>query len=148
MHIGQGDAIFFLKCNHVISMLFYTYQYKSVFIFYNYQRLSAAGVPLYFTAIAENSAGMRSQTSCFLPTYDVTLPDGRFQEEFKTTSNPDQLRAAVKVNEDSEINHKMVGVGYGKEIYGDQIVPWSPVSLDYRSQGDIGMAIISENKKY
>lgn len=95
---------------------------------------------MHFTVIAENSAGERSKASCDLPTYDVTLPDGRFQEEFITSSNPDALKAAVKINEDSELNHRMVGVGYGKDIYGDQIIRWSDVVLQKYRHGYISTA--------
>lgn len=102
---------------------------------------------MYFTVIAENSAGMRSRTSCYLPTYDLTLPDGVFREEFITSSNPDELKAALKINEDSEIYHKMVGVGYGKDIYGDQIIRWSDVVLQVYSHGSIGMDCITLSMK-
>jgi hypothetical protein len=54
----------------------------------------------------------------------VTLPGGRFQEEFLSTSNPNVLKGYVTVYEDSELQLVQVGVGYGKHIYGDQNVPW------------------------
>lgn len=125
---------------------------EKIRLLFFFQRLSAAGVPLYFTVIAENSAGKRSKASCYLPTYDVTLPDGRFQEGFITSSNPDELKAAVRINEDSELNHRMVGVGYGKDIYGDQTIRWSHVYLQKYSHGYIGKSEttyknINENQK-
>ena len=94
------------------------------------------GVPIYFTLIAENNSGQRSEVFCYLPTYDVTLPGGRFQEEFLSTSNPNVLKAYVTVYEDSELQLVQVGVGYGKHIYGDQIVPWKLINLDHNSVSD------------
>ena len=80
--------------------------------------------------IAENDSGQKSEAYCSLPTYDVTLPGGRFQEQFSSTSNPDVLKAYVTVYEDSELVETQVGVGYGKQIYGDQIIPWNHIDLD------------------
>ena len=80
--------------------------------------------------IAENDSGQKSEAYCSLPTYDVTLPGGRFQEQFSSTSNPDVLKAYVTVYEDSELVETQVGVGYGKQIYGDQIIPWNHIVLD------------------
>ena len=94
------------------------------------------GVPIYFTLIAENNSGQRSEVFCYLPTYDVTLPGGRFQEEFSSTSNPNVLKAYVTVYEDSELQLVQEGVGYGKHIYGDQIVPWKLINLDHNSVSD------------
>ena len=93
---------------------------------------------MYFTVIVENDSGQKSQTSCYLPTYDVTLPNGRFQEEFITSSNPDELRAAVKIHEDSELVQNLVGLGYGKGIYGDQSVRWHDISFDDYTHIHIG----------
>ncbi|VDI54125.1 Hypothetical predicted protein [Mytilus galloprovincialis] len=89
------------------------------------------GVPIYFTLIAENNSGQRSEAFCSLPTYDVTVPGGRFQEDFMSTSNPEVLRAYVTVYEDSELQTVQVGAGYGKGIFGDQMVPWDNVDLDH-----------------
>lgn len=94
------------------------------------------GVPIYFTLIAENNSGQRSEAFCYLPTYDVTLPGGRFQEEFSSTSNPNVLKAYVTVYEDSQLQLVQEGVGYGKHIYGDQIVPWKLINLDHNSVSD------------
>ena len=80
--------------------------------------------------IAENDSGQKSEAYCSLPTYDVTLPGGRFQEQFSSTSNPDVLKAYVTVYEDSDLVETQVGVGYGKQIYGDQIIPWNHIDLD------------------
>ncbi|VDI79784.1 Hypothetical predicted protein [Mytilus galloprovincialis] len=94
------------------------------------------GVPIYFTLIAENNSGQRSEAFCSLPTYDVTVPGGRFQEEFLSTSNPEVLRAYVTVYEDSELQTVQVGAGYGKGIYGDQMVAWDDVNLGHDEIND------------
>ncbi|XP_076076023.1 uncharacterized protein LOC143046845 [Mytilus galloprovincialis] len=94
------------------------------------------GVPIYFTLIAENNSGQRSEAFCSLPTYDVTLPGGRFQEEFLSTSNPEVLRAYVTVYEDSELETVQLGAGYGKGIFGDQMVLWDDVNLDHNQIND------------
>lgn len=79
--------------------------------------------------IAENDSGQRSRASCYLATYDVTLPGGRFQEEYITSSNPAVMRASITVYEDSDLQQSMVGVGFGKDIYGDQVISWADVSM-------------------
>ena len=86
--------------------------------------------------IAENDSGQKSEAFCSLPTYDVTLPGGRFQEQFLSTSNPDVLKGYVTVYEDSELVETQVGVGYGKQIYGDQIIPWNHIDLDHNHVDD------------
>ena len=87
------------------------------------------GVPLYFTIWAENSSGTRSKATCSLPTYDVTVPTGRLTADFTSTSNPAVLRASVVVIEDSALSVTQVGVGYGKGVYGDQVVPWTDANI-------------------
>lgn len=79
---------------------------------------------------AENDAGARSRASCSIPTYDVTLPGGRFNPDYLSTSNPDVMKAQVKVYEDSPITMTQVGLGYGKMIWGDQVVAWNDVSVE------------------
>jgi hypothetical protein len=104
--------------------------HKFIFLFYFIiQKLRASGVPLYFTVIAENDSGQRSRASCYLATYDVTLPGGRFQEEYTTSSNPAVMRASVTVYEDSELRQTLVGLGFGKDIYGDQVINWNQISM-------------------
>ncbi|CAG2239680.1 unnamed protein product [Mytilus edulis] len=94
------------------------------------EKLAATGVPLYFTVTAENDSGQKSTASCYLSTYDITPPGGRFDEDYKTTSNPSVIKASVTVYEDSELVETKVAMGYGKGIWGDQLVPWQDVELD------------------
>ncbi|CAG2214886.1 unnamed protein product [Mytilus edulis] len=94
------------------------------------EKLAATGVPLYFTVTAENDSGQKSTASCYLSTYDITPPGGRFDEDYKSTSNPSVIKASVTVYEDSELVETKVAMGYGKGIWGDQLVPWNDVELD------------------
>ncbi|KAK3612515.1 hypothetical protein CHS0354_024486 [Potamilus streckersoni] len=93
------------------------------------QKLTPSGVPLYFTMYAENSAGARSSVACRLETYDVTIPRGRFSADFIRSSNPTTLKASVLVVDDSKLDKIQVGVGFGKGIYGDQLVTWTDINL-------------------
>ena len=95
-----------------------------------FQRLSTTGVPLYFTMYAQNDAGERSMATCSLNTYDVTLPGGRFTADFLSTSNPAVMKASVVVYEDSDIVLTQVGLGYGKDVWGDQVIPWNTVNIN------------------
>lgn len=92
--------------------------------------LEKTGRRIYCTMFAENDAGERSQAFCELETYDVTLPGGRCTEDFISTSNPAVLKASVVVYEDSPIVLTQVGVGYGKDEWGDQVVQWNTVSVE------------------
>ena len=47
---------------------------------------------MHFKVTAENSEGEQTSVTCSLPTYDITLPDGRFTSEFKSTSNGNILK--------------------------------------------------------
>ncbi|XP_063408925.1 uncharacterized protein LOC134692405 [Mytilus trossulus] len=96
--------------------------------------LKATGVPLYLTVTAENDSGQKSKASCYLSTYDITPPGGRLDEDYKTTSNPSVIKASITVYEDSELVETKVALGYGKDIWGDQVVQWHDVRLD---QGNI-----------
>ncbi|XP_035668224.1 uncharacterized protein LOC118410558 isoform X2 [Branchiostoma floridae] len=86
------------------------------------------GVPLYFTVTATNSGGGNAKVTCELPTYDVTLPGGRVTPDFLTTSHPNILRASAVAHDDSVILHKRAAVGYGRKVYGDQVLPWHDVN--------------------
>ncbi|KAI8487517.1 hypothetical protein Bbelb_347510 [Branchiostoma belcheri] len=86
------------------------------------------GVPLYFTVTGTNSGGGTSKITCELPTYDVTLPGGRVTPDFLSTSHPSILRASALAHDDSAILLKREGVGYGRKVYGDQVVQWHDVS--------------------
>lgn len=87
---------------------------------------------------AENSGGARSSAACMLPTYDTTPPTGRITAEFTTTSNPAILKASVLVHDDSNVIESFVGVGYGKGIYGDQMVSWFQKDLIARQESSTG----------
>jgi hypothetical protein len=65
-----------------------------------------------------------------MQTYDVTPPGGRFTAAFTTTSNSNVLRASVVVYEDSIIELARFAIGYGKEIYGSQLIRWTEVNLE------------------
>ena len=113
---------------------------KHTSILFCFQVLSPTGVPVYFTMFAQNSQGSRSSVTCKLHTYDVTLPSGRFEAEFATSSNPHVLKSSVVVHDDSPIVESFVAIGFGEGIYGDQIKPFTPTNLDARDFSiDIGM---------
>ena len=91
------------------------------------------GVPLYFTVTVSNSAGGKSTATCSIPTYDVTLPVGRIEPAFRTTSNPRILEATSVLYDDSEIISEQVAIGFGPGIWGDQIVPWTDTQKTRRT---------------
>ncbi|KAI8516746.1 hypothetical protein Bbelb_053270, partial [Branchiostoma belcheri] len=93
------------------------------------------GVPLYFTVTGTNSGGGNAKVTCQLPTYDVTLPGGRVTPDFFSTSHPNILRASAVAHDDSAILQKREGVGYGRKVYGDQIVQWHDVSTTMNTAG-------------
>ncbi len=90
------------------------------------------GVPLYFSAILKNSEGSRSIATCYIPTYDITLPIGRVDRESKFTSNTRIVRGSAVVHDDSEIVQQLEGVGFGVGQWSDQIVPWTDAMLNER----------------
>ncbi|XP_062582876.1 uncharacterized protein LOC134244633, partial [Saccostrea cucullata] len=101
--------------------------------------LRPAGVPLYFTIHVSNEAGVSVPASCKLNTYDMTIPGGRMAEAFTSTSNPNVLKAVVTVYEDSPLTETKVAVGYGRSIWGEQIIRWTTVSLaDNAVNYDVG----------
>ena len=67
--------------------------------------------------------------TCKLETFDMTVPGGRMSETFRSTSNPRELIGLLTVYEDSPIQEVMVAVGYGKDIWGEQIVRWTKTSV-------------------
>ena len=96
---------------------------------------------------AQNSQGSRSSVTCKLHTYDVTLPSGRFEAEFATSSNPRVLKSSVVVHDDSPIVEAFVAIGFGEGIYGDQIKPFTPTNFDERDFSiDIGMHFVIKLK--
>ncbi|XP_077996023.1 uncharacterized protein LOC144449370 [Glandiceps talaboti] len=99
------------------------------------------GIQLHFTVKAENSAKEISMATCSLPTYDITVPAGRIIPDFLSTSRPNVLRASAVVYDDSPILSQQEGVGFGLEIYGDQIISWKDVSLQAVDPGDINSRI-------
>jgi len=94
-----------------------------------FQRLSATGLPLHFTVTVANDAGASVKAVCQIPTYDITIPVGRFSLDFSTTSNAAVLLSSIVVSDDSKIDISEVSVGFGKDLYGDQVVPWTDVDL-------------------
>ncbi|GFR58918.1 protein jagged-2 [Elysia marginata] len=93
------------------------------------ERLSPSGVPMYFKITAENSEGEQTSVTCSLPTYDITLPDGRFSSEFKATSNGNILKASVVLYEDSQLRSARLAVGLGRNIYSDGVKPYMDVNF-------------------
>lgn len=94
--------------------------------------MPVTGLPLNFTVTVANDAGGQVKAVCWIPTYDVTIPVGRFTEDYISTSNPVVMRASVVVSDDSVIDLSEVSIGYGREVYGDQILPWEEVNLSER----------------
>ncbi|KAI0241220.1 hypothetical protein LSAT2_032838 [Lamellibrachia satsuma] len=84
--------------------------------------------PLYFRVKAQNSMGLSSTTSCQLPTYDMTLPEGRITPDFSSTSHPGLLQGSALVLDDSVVVREMISAGYGKGSHGSQIADWQSVS--------------------
>ncbi|CAH1242180.1 Hypp6488 [Branchiostoma lanceolatum] len=91
------------------------------------------GVPLYFTAEACNNAGLCSQATCSMSTYDNTLPGGRIDAAFLSSSNQYKLSAVAKLFDDSDISQMRESVGFGKGTWSDQIHPWSEFQLTKNS---------------
>ncbi|XP_066298079.1 uncharacterized protein [Branchiostoma lanceolatum] len=87
------------------------------------------GVPLYFTVTASNSAQQTSLATCELPTYDVTLPGGRVTPDFISTSHPNILRSSAVVLDDSALVNQKEAIGFGRKVYGDQVVPWKEINI-------------------
>ncbi|XP_038062441.1 uncharacterized protein LOC119732930 [Patiria miniata] len=90
------------------------------------------GHPLYFTVYAMNNGGGTSTATCSLPTFDITLPTGRITPDFTSTSHPYILRASAVVYDDSVILMQKEGIGFGPEIWGDQIVSWNTINITER----------------
>ncbi|XP_022100338.1 uncharacterized protein LOC110984441 [Acanthaster planci] len=96
-----------------------------------------SGHPLYFTVYAMNNGGGVSMATCSLPTFDITLPTGRITPDFTSTSHPHVLRASAVVYDDSVILMQKEGVGFGSEIWGDQIVPWHSINITKRHHQEV-----------
>lgn len=84
---------------------------------------------MYFTVHVANEAGVSVPATCKLETFDMTVPGGRMSEAFRSTSNPREVIGLLTVYEDSPIQEVMVAVGYGKDIWGEQIVRWTKTSV-------------------
>lgn len=50
-------------------------------------------------------------------------------EAFISTSNPNVLKGVVTVYEDSPLQQTMVAAGYGKDIWGEQVVRWNATTV-------------------
>lgn len=94
-----------------------------------YKVLNPSGVPLFFTVHVANEAGVSVPATCKLETFDMTVPGGRMSEAFRSTSNSRELKGLVTVYEDSQIEEVFVAVGYGKDVWGEQIVRWTKTSV-------------------
>ncbi|XP_072034301.1 uncharacterized protein [Amphiura filiformis] len=101
------------------------------------------GVPLYFTVRAKNSQGGYATATCTLPTFDTTLPGGRLDVAFRSTSHPGVLKASAVIYDDSEIMIKKTSTGFGVGLYGDQSVPWQFIDSSERQSSG---AIIGKNE--
>ena len=71
--------------------------------------------------------------TCSIDTYDVTLPSGRLEVEFATTSNRHVLKGKLVVYEDSGLTRSDLGVGQGKGVYAVGVRSWEPISLRDRN---------------
>ena len=107
-----------------------------------------SGVPLYFTIRARNSGGGTATATCYLPTYDVTVPGGRVDAAFSSTSHPNILKASAVVHEDSDILARKASIGFGVGIWGDQVVPWEDIkSMERQPSGITGNYIFLDEGK-
>ncbi|KAI0212798.1 hypothetical protein LSAT2_002240, partial [Lamellibrachia satsuma] len=84
-------------------------------------------IRLYFRVKAKNSMGLSTMTSCELPTYDMTLPEGRITADFSSTSHPELLQGSALALDDSVIVTQKISAGYGKGSHGTHIVDWQSV---------------------
>ncbi|KAK7494165.1 hypothetical protein BaRGS_00014638, partial [Batillaria attramentaria] len=97
------------------------------------QHLGVSGQPVYFKVVATNNEGASSEVSCAISTYDITLPTGRLEAEFATTSNSHALHGSLVVYEDSEITTSNLAVGVGRGVYGGGVRVWQAVNLKDRT---------------
>ncbi|XP_019642103.1 PREDICTED: uncharacterized protein LOC109483513 [Branchiostoma belcheri] len=72
---------------------------------------------------------LTSLVTCELPTYDLTLPGGRVTPDFLSTSHPGILRASAVALDDAALVNQKEAVGFGRKVYGDQVVPWKDISI-------------------
>ncbi|PVD18248.1 hypothetical protein C0Q70_21774, partial [Pomacea canaliculata] len=66
-------------------------------------RLPVSGDSVYIKVRGINNNGASSEVTCILDNYDVTLPTGRLEADFTTTSNRHMLHGSLVVYEDSPI---------------------------------------------
>ena len=102
-------------------------------VFGLFQRLAVASQPVFFTVKATNNGGSSKEVTCSIDTYDVTLPSGRLEAEFATTSNRHVLKGKLVVYEDSGLTRSDLGVGQGKGVYAVGVRSWEPISLRDRT---------------
>uniref|UniRef100_A0A1I8J5S5 GPS domain-containing protein n=1 Tax=Macrostomum lignano TaxID=282301 RepID=A0A1I8J5S5_9PLAT len=93
-------------------------------------RVLPHSIPLYFTVHVSNNQGDTIHATCDLPTYDTTLPRGRVQEDFRSTSNTKVLSAFVVASDDSEIIDTKVAVGLGVDAGGESHTFWKKLDLN------------------
>jgi len=63
---------------------------------------------LYFRVKAQNSMGTSAVSLCELPTYDMTLPEGRITPDFRSTSHRELLQGSALALDDSVIRTQKV----------------------------------------
>ena len=100
---------------------------------HDFQRLDVSSQAVYFTVKATNNGGATKEVTCSIDTYDVTLPSGRLEADFATTSNRHVLHGSLVVYEDSALSFSNLAVGQGKGVYAVGISGWEPVNLMDRS---------------
>ena len=113
-HVGQSpsqdthmstlrSASLHFFCNSV-SYIWETIATKinCIFRIVVFQRM-VHSIRLYFRVKAKNSMGLSAMTSCELPTYDMTLPEGRITADFSSTSHPELLQGSALALDDSVI---------------------------------------------
>lgn len=89
------------------------------------------GVPLYWSVKGKNDQGGEAITTCSLPTYDNTLPDGRLEASYEYSSHPHKISGTLILVDDSElIPVQEKAVGFGKGMAGSEVVRWQQFSPD------------------
>ncbi|KAL8609977.1 hypothetical protein ACOMHN_029470 [Nucella lapillus] len=97
------------------------------------KHLGVSAQPVYFTVRATNNAGGKAEVTCSLDTYDVTLPQGRLEADYPSTSNRRVLSGSLVVHEDSPLIQSSLAIGEGKGLYATGTRGWQPVNLKDRS---------------
>lgn len=102
-------------------------------IFYDFifeQILQLVGVFLFFIVIVVNEVGNSVRVICFFFIYDMIIFGGRMIELFRFISNFRIFKGIVIVYDDFVIVESNVVVGFGKDLYGEQIIRWSSFKIE------------------